>query len=509
MPSLVTVPEEFINSNNQRRLRDLAEYFSPDLFLVPGAQSSESAAALELYTDIPAETLRLLDDLTTHTIEGTQFIFIPGRDALQSLRETTFDERLVLINNFLYQEYDELEFSHQLVNLGDYLDVLETVTAPAIRHLTIREDAGTHLESEDLDRPIHGIQWVEGKGDTPHRYIPRLRLANSGVAIEYLREDRLGLPAIPGLGTSYRETLRSHGVKTRDDIRLTDPEDLLRIPNIGAHRAASYYTSAHAFHDNTAYRFSEVPFEDQPRTFVDIETDGTDNPTALWQIGVYDEPSSEYTSFLQKNPEKPEEAISAFGNWLGTLPSQRVFLAWNGHDFDFKHLSAYFDQYGTDHHLDDWNSYKKADLKADVVDRCAALPCRSWSLDAITSRLGYQSTQDGLTGRDAAEFYHQYRADAIEPDWQTWINYCKDDVLQMVYLYHALLDAEQAVDKSELQTAVSELENAPEGWSPTHSIGGLGIGDNDDSPDDESSPESSDTTDTSKQTSLFDIGGDS
>ncbi|WP_302083402.1 ribonuclease H-like domain-containing protein [Salinibaculum rarum] len=451
MFEIVTVPSFLVSELPNGDLTDIDFYFDPDIYLVPDATDPDIPKHLAYTVGKRVVAPRLLAEPTPYYFDTETLLVIPYLDTLSGITNASFDESVSILTGFLDQDYDFSTFDHSITNIRAYRDAIQTITAPAIRHFTIEIPAGNAINARQLSNPIRGINWVEGQSQNPTRYIPKTTITASGdVQTEHLRSDRLGVQAIYQLGSQYRNRLESHGYTTREDISESDPEDILRVPGVGGYNAAAFISGARAIQDDTLYRFDTVPFTDSKKVFIDIETDGL-QPEVIWQIGIYNASTDQYASLIQTDPERKSDIITAFGDWLINTNAD-VLLAWNGNNFDFPHLESFITKYGTDDHLSAWNSIKKADMKTDVVQKCGAVPSRTWTLSAIAAHVGFNWSNGELTGADAAERYTEWMHGGAEPDWDAWQEYCRDDVMAMHHIYNRLKTAEKIIDRDQIDT---------------------------------------------------------
>lgn len=452
MLELVTVPRFLVERLPSQLLEDLGGYFDPDAFIVPRTRDDDISTKLKAATGSPATGAGLVSETEVYTADDHLLAVVPSVGELDRLDGASFDRPLTILTPFLENQYSFGQFDSSIPHIEKYAATVETIDAPYITHLSTATEAETRLPTEAVDAPLHGAKWVQGNDLDNIRYLPYISIDpdSEHVSVELLRDDRLGLQAIHGLGYQNRELLQSIDIYSRSDLASKDPEDLLALDGIGGFRAAAYVTRAMAIEDNQFYQFAQNPLAGENRLYVDIETDSTE-PSIIWQIGLYDEEGEKYGALLQQDPDKPGEVIKKFGDWLTGLPDDRVLVAWHGNQFDFPVLEAFLGEHGQQDHIERWNELAKVDLLHDVVHRCGAIPARSWSLDRIAKAAGYERRVSGLDGRDAAETYVRFMNGGPEPDWEMWKTYCKDDVLAMVHLYDTLEQAEQPYEVDDLE----------------------------------------------------------
>lgn len=294
---------------------------------------------------------------------------------------------------------------------------------------------------------LHGID-CPVNDETP--YIPLTIVTRSGLAYlqEKLTPDQLGVQAIKGIGRSRGKTLRSGGFETRKQLMKTNPESLLKLEGFGPHFASIAYSGAHAHERDQSYWFNTNPLKDDKVAYVDIETDA--GVSVIWQIGVYDEPTDNYQYFIETQQKRdPRSVPRSFARWIYEEIPDRTFVAWYGSGFDFPHLNRFIDQFAENRHAKCWEQTRNVDLLQDIVRARTAVPSRSHKVDVVAARLGYKRAHGGLSGADAARTYQQWLK-GIEPDWDRWINYCRDDVIGMKHILDRLRNAPLLFDKRKL-----------------------------------------------------------
>jgi len=341
-------------------------------------------------------------------------------------------------------------FETKLINFPEYRQEIEKLDTGPQAHFTTTLDSGESLSKKDIE--VHGIGVKETMEGTE---IPAVELDRQ--LFEPLSADRVGIQAIPEVGRKVKKRLKRKGYKSRKDLLDVDPVDLMTVDGVGSHYASLYSCGARAIEEDTIVRFDEDPLQETKLVYVDIETDSL-SPDIVWQIGVYDEPEGDYVYFLEdEEPGRKEVIIQDFVEWLEENAGEKTLVSWYGKQFDYKHLGRFICEYAPEKE-NVWQELEKVDLLLDVVKSCVALPTRSFQLEIVARRLGYQRDRKGFSGVDGASKYVEWMSGGEKPDWEKWTSYCRDDVLSMKYIYDRILEAPKPIDKTRLEKVYNSMD---------------------------------------------------
>jgi uncharacterized protein YprB with RNaseH-like and TPR domain len=446
MGTIVTLSENLLYRYTDRELTDLSEYFDPSAILVDGnppqdqVERVESVTRKEVLSQQDAPLFREIDDVVVGCV---------GRPS--DIGELPEMNNLCIVSDFIRRETDMRTFETTISNFPEYRrEIQELGTDPRL-HLTTTLDAGESVSENGVE--IHGIGVKESMEGTE---IPGVAL--EGPRFDPLSADRVGLQAVPEVGRTSKNRLQRNGYESRRELMEADPIDLMEIDGIGAHYASLYPSGARAIENEEVVRFAEDPLREKDRVYLDIETDSL-NPQVIWQIGVYDETTEEYTYFIEnKKPGRKEDIIQDFAKFLTEELGEKTLVAWYGKNFDYEHLGRFIQRYAPEHY-GSWEEIEKIDLLLDVAKTCVALPTRSFQLETVASRLGYERELEGLSGKEGADRYVAWMSGGEEPDWERWISYCRDDVISMKYVYDRIREAPKILDKQRLEKEYRNIEN--------------------------------------------------
>lgn len=268
--------------------------------------------------------------------------------------------------------------------------------------------------------------------------IPVIKLYSDGLtSIETIRNSRLGIRAIESVGRKTAEKLVDNGYDSFEKIATTPKADFKLIRGIGKKTAERIQPHAQALAYDKVVRKTLDPLPGTDPVFISIETDGK-QPTVIWQIAVLDSKTGEYHCFMHNDPNDKERVVGDFLDWYMRNTNKQTIVSWSGWDFDFKHIDHFTNNYA-DFFVDVWNKCNKLGLKEWAVDNeNAILPSRTTKLSSISECLGYERSVADLSGeRVAAVFREWVRAQNqnIEPDWELYDQYGKDNVESLKYVY--------------------------------------------------------------------------
>jgi len=445
MSSIVTLSDRIIYRYTDRELTDLVEYFDPSAILVDGeaprdqVERVESITRTEVLPQMDAPIFREIDDVAVGCVGSPSEVDeLPDRDDL------------CIVSNFIRRETDMRTFETTVANLPEYRKEIQNLSVDPQLHLTTTLDAGESVSERGFE--VHGIGIKNSMEGTE---VPGVAL--DGPRFDPLSAEKVGLQAVPEVGRTSKKRLRKNGYESRKELMEADPVNLMGIDGIGAHYASLYPSGARAIENEEVIRFDEDPLQDKDRVYLDIETDSL-NPQVIWQIGVYDEVTGEYTYFIEdQEPGRKDCIIEDFAAFLAEELSDKTLVAWYGKNFDYEHLGRFIQRYAPEHG-DAWEDIEKVDLLLDVAKSCVALPTRSFQLETVAARLGYERELEGLSGKEGANRYVSWMSGGNEPNWQKWISYCRDDVLSMKHVYDRIQEAPKVFDKKRLEKEYRNTE---------------------------------------------------
>lgn len=502
-PARVTVlARETLDRLTSEQLRDALDAGDPDAVLAtwPGA-AVRLRAELPAYDDLPTLVPGADPDATdpaVHRLGDVDLVVASTDDEVATIPDLAADGRIDP-DTETYVVTDRLELSVRptalatdLEGLDDYRAALDpgASDADADSESADREGSSTHLSTgipAGYRREWDGLVvrgaapegTVEvapaGPGSTDEPAVATLVLGPEGaVAATEYPPSSLGLRAIRGLGRSRADTLRSAGVRSREDLAGAGVRDLAEHDGLGPTVVARLVERARAFETGRVLRSGDEFFPRREPIFVDLETDGL-SPSIVWLIGVLDRGEDggddTYHSFLNREPADPGPALEAFLSWYVANADGRPVVAYNGLEFDFPVLEAQIDRHCREY-ADAWADARTFDpLSWAVRDDNAVLPGRTNRLEDVAAALGYESAVAGADPADGptvaplsgAEVARQYRAwmhedssssstrrgsddergesPVVEPDWDRLCAYCEDDVRALAHVFDALDDA--------------------------------------------------------------------
>ncbi len=371
----------------------------------------------------------------------------------------TRSEPHVLISSFIESRTDPETFSLEWAHLAPYLNHTQRLQATPV-HLASNHPAGNAIaEDETGEESIHGAGVIPRPGGTE---LPCLEIGRTVHVRETLSHKRVGIRAVRGVGRTKHRQLREAGIETRDELAQAHPKQLLSLEGFGPYDATMLPTSARAHQNNEIAWFGSDPLQGRDRVYVDIETDSL-RPTNIWQIGVYDETEDQYHDFLQtEDPEDARTVPRQFARWVHEHAAEKSFVSWYGSQFDYVWLSRFVERHAPPDHRESWERAEKVDLLTEVIKPNVCLPVRSHKLSVVSRRLGYERNQPGLEGADAARAYSRW-LQGQEPDWDRWIEYCRDDVFSMYHIYQQLRGGRRHLDRQRMKQLYERLapEDAP------------------------------------------------
>ncbi|WP_293032978.1 ribonuclease H-like domain-containing protein [Natronococcus sp.] len=360
--------------------------------------------------------------------------------ASEQLSERT-DSVTFVLSDLLAVSLDLTRLEAELVGLEKYREALGEANDRTVQ-LTTGATPSYRREWDGL--VVQGVMpgASEQREDSSGVAHAELR-PDGGVRTETRSLGTFGLEAVADVGPRRAETLRDEGFDTRAKLADTNPHDLARLEGIGRTTAQTIVESATVLETGSARVEPTASLPAPEPIFVDIETDGLD-PSIVWLIGALDRSAdSEYASFLETDPSRPERALGRFLRWLADADPGRPVVAYNGRNFDFPIIEEHVAEHCPEH-ANTWASVPKFDPYRWAVERNnAVLPGLTNTLEDVASALGRESDETGLTGEVVGRRYRRYAENPErELDWDRHERYCEDDVRALAFVYDRLEEAD-------------------------------------------------------------------
>ncbi len=477
--ALVTLPATTLEYVSQPAVRDVVQYFTTDLVVIPGPRSPQAAASVRdaspcspvVHPQLArggerVQHYRYAADAGLHEAPGgappdetVDIIAVQARDVLSSLQtQLSRNERRTGDGAATFVIVPRLSVGWEATSLSTTLPGSETLAAISavlpepVTILAGGQPAEYYHEWElPADETTVTVP-VAGLGATARgrsQFAQHTCTVRGSVAAEAVDTDQFGLGALHGIGRATAERLRTHGCRTVQDVRNLAVGDLTGLPGIGRTTAEKVHAHAAVLDSGEPLALTnKAPVKtraDRPPLCLDVETDGL-SPTIIWQFGVYDPATDTHRAFVEKqHPTDPEPVLEAFVTWFIATHRDRTVLTWNGYRFDYRHITRFLEQYLPEY-VEAWDDVWTYDLyKWAVRDGNALLPGRTNKLDHVARALGYDSAGTGLTGAQTAAAYQEFMRNpgspAAEPDWERHETYCEDDCRALWHTYQAVTNA--------------------------------------------------------------------
>lgn len=439
---ITTVNKNLIQNLSDRELFDLGQYFDQGATLLIGEGNQRQISRLQKLTRAPVLDFHS-SELEILELEGIKTMTVSSLEQLDQLLALNPDGVLCVISDIIERKRELASFEMKWNNLDVYLRRTDQLTANTFHFITELQAGETYLHE---GHTFHGVDLIRGD-----KYeIPSIEIGNN-VTVQSLAFDRFGMQAINNLGRSRKRKLRQHGFETKQDLIGTKPEELLPIDDIGPQCACCFPAGARAIQNGEVVWYGANPLEGKNRIYIDIETDGL-NPRIIWLIGAYIEAENSFHHIIEgEDPNRPEQVIREFIDWLTKL-SNPTLVAWHGNQFDFRHLDAFIERYCSNEEIEAWKQVEKIDLLNDVIRKRVALPVRKFSLKHVAEKLGFSSNMSTLSGQDAARAATTWINNLDQkPDFDRWIDYCREDVLAMKHVYDRIQNEQKLFDKREIE----------------------------------------------------------
>ncbi|WP_415383031.1 ribonuclease H-like domain-containing protein [Halosimplex sp. TS25] len=438
-------------------IADLIDYFDADLiYIIEEKLDMRTASTVErtascpvIYTRRSAVCTETIDDVTVSIVSSLDFVGGASSASGHGIPDGAD-----------YVICDEIQTSADSVTMDVSLDGLEHLAR--FQHRTDREATfltgameasydfvwKADVDDESVRLPVRGLAPTRRQG-APE--LACVSLDSDGrIGVSTTPADKFGLRALSGVGKGTAPKLAQNGYETRDKVAAATERELREIRGIGESKAQSIRQSAHALSEGSVIRLTNesVPAAEYSPLFIDIETDSL-NPSIIWLIGVYDPEADEYVDFIDREPSRdnPGKATREFVTWLASEYDRTSLIAWNGHDFDFKHLSRFIRGYAPEY-ADYWSdSVFEYDLLDWAVRKDnAVLPGRTNRVEDVAEALGHgrDAAAAAFDGKSLAKTIQRLLRSperARDVDWEAARAYCEADVRELAAVYEAIAEA--------------------------------------------------------------------
>ncbi|PSP82211.1 hypothetical protein BRC83_10050 [Halobacteriales archaeon QS_1_68_17] len=444
-----------------RQVADCLAYFDPDAVVLTDAAAGEATRATQAGPLADVEVLApnpppyLANRGLPRVIDagGVDVVVPASHDQLAGVavleHEGTVDPatETYVVSDLLEVAVEPTELAARLDGREAYLDALDPGALD-----------GSYTHVAVTAPPSYRRRWdgmrVVG-GGTPESEVATLSLSPDGtVCTRSIRETRLGLRAIAGVGATTAARLRERGASEPDDVAAMGVPDLRAVDGVGRGRAEEIADHATAIAEGRVVVSDHEGFPDPDAEpiFLDVETDGL-TPTAVWLVGVLDRSRRDgqatagdgrFRPFLQRDPDADGFAVESFLSWYAEHAAGRPVVAYNGREFDFPVIERHAAEHCPEL-LDHWTTAPTFDPLAWARDGHAALPGRTNGLSDVAAALGWDGDDTGLTGAAVARRYRRWcreRTAEAELDWDRHVEYCEDDARALARVYDALARAD-------------------------------------------------------------------
>lgn len=438
-------------------IADLIDYFEADLIYIVEEKLDmrivstveRTAACPVIYTRRSAVHTENVDGIAVSIVSSLDFIGGASTASGQGIRD-----------DIDYVICDEIQTNADSVTMDVSLDGLEHLAH--FQHRTDREvtflsgamEASydfvwqADVDGESVRLPVRGLAPTRRQGAPELAYVSLD--AGGRIAVSTTPADTFGLRALSGVGKGTAQKLARKGYETRDDIIAATEQELREVRGIGESKAQSIRQSAHTLSEGCVIRLTDeaIPAAEYTPLFIDIETDGL-NPSIIWLIGVYDPETDEYMDFIDTEPSRdnPGEATREFVIWLASEYNRPSLIAWNGYNFDFKHLSRFIRGHAPEY-ADYWaDSVFEYDLFDWAVRQDnAILPGRTNRVEDVAEALGHgrDSAAAVVDGKSLAKTIQRLLVAperARDVDWEAAQAYCEADVRELAAVYESIAEA--------------------------------------------------------------------
>jgi len=275
------------------------------------------------------------------------------------------------------------------------------------------------------------------------------------VAIIDVRNDNIkitwnemyGIDGIFGIGPVRYQKFKDAGIMTVDELFSAKTEDLCNYLSCGPNYASKILIRAKAVFEKKIIPLETMLSIDEDAAYLDIETDLRQD--LVWLIGIYFKKSDK---LIQLVAHKPSQEKSILKEFLKKMKGFRgKIYTFSGTKFDERVIKNRLEH----HKMNNSNLPEFIDL-ATYIQRCFALPLKSYSLKSIASYFDYNYLHPDLSGMTVAlEYLLNYQKTQDKKLMKKLLEYNEDDIRSLPWMMERLTSITQEIqiEQSTIVTA--------------------------------------------------------
>jgi Icc-related predicted phosphoesterase/uncharacterized protein YprB with RNaseH-like and TPR domain len=217
------------------------------------------------------------------------------------------------------------------------------------------------------------------------------------------------------------------GIDTLEDITESNRDRLEGLPGSSDWHADMWLKEAEAIQNGEILPRDPAEFEfltENDVVLLDIETDL--NQEHIWLVGLYSYSEAGYTQIFEKDDEK--QLLESLIQYLASHDEPTVVYYGNNR-FDEQCLKQRMDAHGLYDGIELLN--RSHDLGIVIQNHLLGGFNRTNLSDFAKTLVDYEYSHPGIDGFVVGARYTRYLLDDEEPDWETLLEYNKDDVTSL------------------------------------------------------------------------------
>jgi len=275
--------------------------------------------------------------------------------------------------------------------------------------------------------------------------------SNDNIKISW--HEMYGIDGIFQIGPVRYQKFKDAGIMTVDELFTLKTEDLCNVLNCGPNYASKILIRAKAVFEKRIIPLEKMLSIEENAAFLDIETDLRQE--LVWLIGIYFKKSDK---LIQLVAHKPSQEKSILNEFLKNIKGFRgKIYTFSGTKFDERVLKNRLKHYKMKYS----NFPEFIDL-ATYIQRCYALPLKSYSLKSIASHFAYNYKHPDLSGMTVAlEYLSNYQNTQDKNLMKKLLEYNEDDIRSLPWMMERLTSISQEIqiEQSAIVRNPTKLKN--------------------------------------------------
>jgi len=276
-----------------------------------------------------------------------------------------------------------------------------------------------------------------------------IQIKNGKVEHEFLELPLIqetDLKLLFNVGRAAIKGLYNLGVKSIKDLTPKQFNDYTKLPGIYSQHVGRWFEQKEAIETGVVILKKNTLTNDiANKNYIcyDIETNIEND--YIWCIGAYDSKDDNFCQFFQKDDEN--KLLNDFQNYLSER-LDRLLISYSNCRFEQRLITECSMKYDN---LKPLLSIVKDDIDLQIIINSILIGnFKSYGTKQLANQLGYLWQDSTIDGMDVGLAFSYYQKTGKEPDWKSFLQYNKDDVLGT----RAIIEYIKKIYRGEINNAI-------------------------------------------------------